>query len=78
MLTNYNIWKYCTKYFFVLTISAYIFSIASMLMNQKDNTSNLLGSALFAGLLIALVVTLKSDVTKLVLNIKNLNKKNDE
>jgi hypothetical protein len=49
-----------------------------MLMNQKDNTSNLLGSALFAGLLIALVVTLKSDITKLVCNIKNTNKKNDE
>lgn len=80
MLSNYNIWKYCVKYFFSLTITAYVFSISSMLMNEKDNISNLLGSALFAGLFLGWVLTLKSDVTKLVRNIKNKEetKKNDE
>jgi hypothetical protein len=55
-------------------------------MDEKDNISNIVGSALlnllastlFAGLLVGVLLILKSDVTKLVQNVKNLNKKNDE
>lgn len=50
-----------------------------MLIDEKDNITNivgsallnLLGSTLFAGLLVGVFLILKSDVTKLIRNIKN-------
>ena len=77
MFTNKNIVKYCAKYFVVLTVGAYLWSNASELCNQKSDYANLVGSALFAGLLIGLILILKSDVTKLVKNIKSENKENE-
>ena len=77
MFTNYNIWKYCAKYFFVLTIAAYVFNTCTNLINQKSDVANLLGTALLAGLFISTLVILKSDVTKLVKNIKSENKENE-
>lgn len=70
MFSNYNIWKYCSKYFFILIGTAYVWSSASELCNQKSDYANLVGSTLFAGLFIGLLLILKSDVTKLIKNIK--------
>ena len=78
MLTNYNIVKYCSKYFFVLTIGAYIYNASTNLINQKSDVENLIGSALFAGLLIGSLLILKSDVTKLVKNINKTENKENE
>lgn len=77
MFSNFNIVKYCAKYFVVLIVSAYVWSNASELANQKSDYANLVGSALFAGLFIGLLLILKSDVTKLVKNIKSENKENE-
>ena len=73
MLTNYNIVKYCSKYFFVLTIGAYIYNVSTNLINQKSDVANLVGTALLTGLFIGSVLILKSDVTKLVKNLKEDN-----
>jgi hypothetical protein len=73
MFSNYNIWKYCAKYFVLMTAGAYIFNTSVIFINQKNDVANLIGSALFAGLLIGTVLILKSDVTKLVKNLKNDN-----
>ena len=73
MFTNYNIWKSCAKYFVLMTAGAYIFNTSVIFINQKNDVANLIGSALFAGLLIGTVLILKSDVTKLVKNLKNDN-----
>jgi len=73
MFSNKNIWKYCAKYFFLITLGAYIFNTSVIFINQKNDVANLIGSALFAGLLIGTVLILKSDVTKLVKNLKNDN-----
>ena len=78
MFTNYNIWKYCSKYFFLLVLGAYIFNTCTGLINQKSDVANLLGTALFAGLFISSLVILRSDVTKLVNNIKENKNKNNE
>ena len=80
MFSNYNIWKYCSKYFFLIAIGAYIYDMSSRYINQKNDFANLIGSALFAGLFVAVVLILKSDVTKLVQNINNKeeNKNKDE
>ena len=77
MFSNYNIWKYCAKYFVLMTLGAYIFNTSVIFINQKSDVANLAGSALFAGLFISTLVILKSDVTKLVKNInKTENKEN--
>ena len=73
MFSNYNIWKYCAKYFVLTTLGAYIFNLSASLVNQKSDVANLVGSALFAGLLLVVGLVLKSDVTKLVKNLKNEN-----
>ena len=79
MFSNYNIWKYCAKYFFLTTLGAYIFNLSASLINQKSDVANLAGSALFAGLFISTLVILKSDVTKLVKNLnENKEKKQNE
>ena len=70
MFSNKNIVKYCAKYFVVM---AYIFNLSASLVNQKSDVANLVGSALFAGLLLVVGLVLKSDVTKLVKNLKNEN-----
>ena len=77
MLTNYNIVKYCAKYFVVLTVGTYVYNMSSHLINQKSDVDNLIGSALFAGLFIVSLLLLKSDMTKLVKNIKSKNKENE-
>ena len=77
MFSNYNIVKYCAKYFVVLTVGAYVYNMSSHLINQKSDVDNLIGSALFAGLFIVSLLILKSDVTKLVKNIKSKNKENE-
>ena len=78
MFSNYNIWKYCAKYFVVLIVGAYVLNTSATLINQKSDVANLVGTALFAGLFISSLLILKSDVTKLVSNIKeNKNKENE-
>ena len=78
MFTNKNIVKYCAKYFVVLTVGAYVYNTCTNLINQKSDIANLLGTALFAGLFIGSLLILRSDVTKLVKNIKeNKNKENE-
>jgi hypothetical protein len=78
MFSNYNIWKYCAKYFVLMTLGAYIFNTSVIFINQKSDVANLIGSALFAGLFIGSVVILKSDVTKLVKNINKTENKENE
>jgi uncharacterized Tic20 family protein len=73
MFSNKNIVKYCVKYFIVMTVMAYIFNLSASLVNQKSDVANLVGSALFAVLLLVVGLVLKSDVTKLVKNLKNEN-----
>lgn len=73
MLTNKNIVKYCAKYFVVLTVGAYLYNLSTSLINQKSDVANLVGTALLAGLFIGSVLILKSDVTKLVKNLKEDN-----
>ena len=70
MFSSYNIWKYCAKYFFLLTVGAYVYNTCTNLINQKSDIANLLGTALFAGLFVSSLLILKSDVTKLVKNLK--------
>ena len=77
MFSNKNIVKYSLKYFVVLTVGAYVFNTCTNLINQKSDVANLLGTALFAGLFIGSLIILKSDVTKLVKNIKSENKENE-
>ena len=77
MLTNYNIVKYCAKYFVVLTVGAYVYNMSSHLINQKSDVDNLIGSALFAGLFIVSLLILKSDVTKLIKNLKKEDNKDE-
>ena len=78
MFTNYNIWKYCAKYFVLMTAGAYVFNTSVIFINQKSDVANLIGSALFAGLFVGTVVILKSDVTKLVKKLEeNKNKENE-
>jgi uncharacterized Tic20 family protein len=78
MLTNYNIVKYCAKYLVLMIVSAYVFSFGSLMANARNDFMNLISSVVFAGLLVGMLLVLKNDVTKLVQNIKNKNKKNDE
>jgi hypothetical protein len=73
MFSNKNIVKYCAKYFVLLTVGAYVFNTSVIFINQKSDVANLIGSALFAGLFVGTVLILKSDVTKLVKNLKNEN-----
>ena len=79
MFSNYNIWKYCAKYFFLTTLGAYIFNLSASMITQKSDVANLAGSALFAGLFVGTLLILKSDVTKLVKNLnENKEKKQNE
>jgi hypothetical protein len=77
MFSNKNIVKYSLKYFVVLTVGAYVFNTCTNLINQKSDVANLVGTALFAGLFIGSLIILRSDVTKLVKNIKSENKENE-
>ena len=77
MFSNKNIVKYSLKYFVVLMVGAYVFNTCTNLINQKSDVANLLGTALFAGLFIGSLIILRSDVTKLVKNIKSENKENE-
>jgi len=77
MFSNKNIVKYSLKYFVVLTVGAFILNQCTNLINQKSDVANLVGTALFAGLFIGSLIILKSDVTKLVKNIKSENKENE-
>jgi hypothetical protein len=78
MFSNYNIWKYCGKYFLLIILGAYIFNTSVIFINQKSDVANLIGSALFAGLFVGTMLILKSDVTKLVKNIKKTENKENE
>ena len=60
MFNNKNIVKYCVKYF--------------VLINQKSDVANLIGTALFAGLFVGTILILKSDVTKLAKSVNGDNK----
>ena len=77
MFSNKNIVKYCAKYFVVLSVGAYVYNTCTNLINQKSDVANLVGTALFAGLFVGTLLILKSDVTKLVNNIKTQNKENE-
>jgi len=70
MFSNKNIVKYCAKYFVLMTVGAYVFNTSVIFINQKNDVANLIGSALFAGLFVGTLLILKSDVTKLVKNIR--------
>ena len=70
MFSNKNIVKYCAKYFVLMSVGAYVFNTSVIFINQKNDVANLIGSALFAGLFVGTLLILKSDVTKLVKNIK--------
>ena len=74
MFSNKNIVKYCVKYFVVLTIGAYIYNTCTNLINQKSDVANLIGTALFAGLFVGIILILKSDVTKLAKSVNGDNK----
>jgi len=78
MFSNKNVVKYCAKYFVLTTLGAYIFNLSASMINQKSDVANLVGSALFAGLFVGTLVILKSDVTKLVNNLKNEKNENKE
>ncbi len=78
MFSNYNIWKYCAKYFVLMTLGAYVFNTSVIFINQKSDIANLIGSALFAGLFVGTLLILKSDVTKLVKNINKTENKENE
>jgi hypothetical protein len=78
MFSNYNIWKYCSKYFVLMTLGAYVFNTSVIFINQKSDVANLIGSALFAGLFVGTLLILKSDVTKLVKNINKTENKENE
>lgn len=82
MFNNYNIWKYCSKYFFLMIGSAYAFSFSTQLVNEKSDVSNLMGSVVFAGLFISWLVILRSDFNKLLNGLKeetkNKTEKNNE
>ncbi|NDB85270.1 MAG: hypothetical protein EB127_21595 [Alphaproteobacteria bacterium] len=70
MFSNKNIVKYCAKYFVLMSVGAYVFNTSVIFINQKNDVANLIGSALFAGLFVGTLLILKSDVTKLVKNIR--------
>jgi len=70
MFSNKNIVKYCAKYFVLMSVGAYVFNTSVIFINQKSDIANLIGSALFAGLFVGTLLILKSDVTKLVKNIR--------
>ena len=53
-----------------MSVGAYVFNTSVIFINQKSDIANLIGSALFAGLFVGTLLILKSDVTKLVKNIK--------
>ena len=74
MFSNYNIWKYCAKYFVLTTLGAYIFNLSASMINQKSDVANLIGSVLFAGLFVGTILILKSDVTKLAKSVNGDNK----
>ena len=78
MFSNYNIWKYCAKYFVLMTVGAYVFNTSVIFINQKSDIANLIGSALFAGLFVGTLLILKSDVTKWVKNINKTENKENE
>ncbi len=78
MFSNYNIWKYCAKYFVLMAVGAYVFNTSVIFINQKSDIANLIGSALFAGLFVGTLLILKSDVTKLVKNINKTENKENE
>lgn len=75
MVNNKTIVKYCVKYFCVIGVGSFLYDVSTKLINQKSDIANLVGSALCAGLFIAVLLILKSDVTKLVKSNKN-NKNN--
>ena len=77
MFSNKNIVKYSLKYFVLLTAGACVLNTCTNLINQKSDVANLVGTALFAGLFIGSLIILRSDVTKLVKNIKSENKENE-
>jgi len=76
MFTNFNILKYCSKYFFLLVGSAYVTQLSTKMVNAKNDVENLVGITLFVGLFLGSVLILKSDVTKLVKTFKQ-NKTNE-
>lgn len=78
MFSNYNIWKYSAKYFFFMIASSYAFSLSTQLVNEKNDVSNLMGSAIFAGLFIIWLLTLKSDLSKLLNGLKEENNNKSE
>jgi len=70
MFNNKNIFKYCSKYFFLLIGSAYVMQQSTKMVNAKNDVENLVGTILFAGLFIGSLLILKSDVIKLVKTFK--------
>ena len=74
LLTNYNIAKYCAKYFFLLIFTSIYVNCAGSLCTARDTFTNVVGFTLYVGLFLACVLILKSDVTKL---IKNLSDKSE-
>ena len=78
MFSNRNIFKYCSKYFFLLMITTIAWDTAGRLSTEKDTISNLIGSTLFAGLFLGWVLILKSDVTKAVKTLGSQQNETEE
>lgn len=78
MLSNRNIFKYCSKYFFLMVFGAIAWDTAGHLCTEKDTISNLIGATLFAGLFLSWVLILKSDVTKAVKTLGSQQNETEE
>ena len=77
MFSNKNIVKYCVKYFFLMIGSAYVMQLSTKMVNAKNDVENLIGTTLFAGLFMFWLLLLKSDVTKLIKNLKKEDNKDE-
>jgi len=69
MFSNRNIFKYCSKYFFLMVFGAIAWDTAGRLSTEKDTISNLIGATLFAGLFLGCILILKSDISKFINNL---------
>jgi|TARA_R110000868_G_scaffold97330_2_gene267595 hypothetical protein len=57
--------------------SAYVMQLSTKMVNAKNDVENLIGTTLFAGLFMFWLLLLKSDVTKLIKNLKKEDNKDE-
>lgn len=68
MFSNYNIWKYCSRYFFLLLIGFLVYDKSKSLIYEG---SDITGTAFFAGYMTFSIFILKSDISKFIKNLKD-------